>query len=330
MSLAQEYADALSALCGNEFQAEVCARLQSVILGFQTVPAKPQGDAGLDGFSHEGRRAYCCYGPEHDEFKTKKDRETAIVNKFRADLRRLFELVFNENKLIHKESPEMATILPSTQKIEHIELIVNWFESHRVLNPLSTAVSNYKSVSACRYVDSSASVIVVGPKDLANRYAVDEMTIARSRQRVFVDSVKEAAGAVTIQDPKDFDSKMFILRQIRPDQLDAIKALSEKFLANWRMAIAFESKLDATMPPLHQILEEDRARILTRVAELMIASDQPWTQLGKAGTIAQEILARSFERQFGGLIVDVSSGEIARLIGECPIGWKAPEVSLGQ
>ena len=54
MSLVQEYFESLAALSGNDFQAEVCARLQSVILSFQTVPAKPHGDAGLDAFSHEG------------------------------------------------------------------------------------------------------------------------------------------------------------------------------------------------------------------------------------------------------------------------------------
>ncbi len=329
MSLVQEYSRALSALCGDDFQAEVCARLQSVILSFQTVPAKPQGDAGLDAFSHGGRRAYCCYGPEHDAFKTNRKRETAIIEKFQADLRRLFELDFDKTKLVRVKSPEMATILPSGQKIEHVQLTVNWFESHRVLNPILTAVAEYKLASECRYVNQNASVIIVGPTELANQYEVDEITIVRSRQRVFAMSVKEAAQSVTLDNPKDFDSKMAILREIRPDQLDAIQALTEELKTNWRMAIAFESKLDETLPPLHRVLEDDRGRILTRVAALMLASNQPWTQLRQAGTIAQEILAADFERQFGTLILDVSSGEIARLIGECPIGWEAPKVENG-
>lgn len=56
----QEYAETLAALTGNDFQAEVCARLQSMILSVQTVPAKPSGDAGLDAFSHRGKHGYCC------------------------------------------------------------------------------------------------------------------------------------------------------------------------------------------------------------------------------------------------------------------------------
>jgi hypothetical protein len=139
-SLAGEYAESLASLEGDDFQREVCARLEGVFLGFQVVPAKPQGDAGLDGFSHHGERGYCCYGPEHDSFKTNKRRESAIVEKFAGDLRRLFELDVKNGKLVHKDSPEMGTILPKGRRLKHIELVVNWFESHRVLGPILTRV----------------------------------------------------------------------------------------------------------------------------------------------------------------------------------------------
>ena len=62
MSNVDAYATTLASLTGNAFQAEVCARLQSAVLGFQTIPSKPHGDAGLDGFSHVGTQGYCCYG----------------------------------------------------------------------------------------------------------------------------------------------------------------------------------------------------------------------------------------------------------------------------
>ena len=115
-SLIDEYAASLEALTGNDFQAEVCARLQTFILGFQTVSAKPKGDAGLDAFSHHGERAYCCYGPELSTFKKDKERVQAIVAKFRGDLRRLYELEFNKKTLQHCDNSEMATILPTGRK----------------------------------------------------------------------------------------------------------------------------------------------------------------------------------------------------------------------
>jgi len=115
-----EYEQSLEALSGNEFQDEVSAYLQAVIIDFQTVPASPQGDAGLDGFSHHGERAYCCYGPEHNAFKKNKEREDAIVEKFKGDLRRLYEVDTDGKKLVFCENKEIETILPEKRKIKHV------------------------------------------------------------------------------------------------------------------------------------------------------------------------------------------------------------------
>jgi hypothetical protein len=324
MSLIQEYAQSLAALTGNDFQNEVCARLQSVILGFQTVPASPQGDAGLDGFSHNGEHGYCCYGPQHDEFKTNKQRENAIVDKFKSDLRRLCELDFAGKKLICIENAEMCTILPDGRKLKHITLLVNWFDSHRVLNPILTAFAEYLAVSTCRYVDVNASVVISGPKELANQYAVDESTIIRARQRIVAQRIQHAASVCEIENPKDFEFKMAILREIRPDQLAAIESLTQQFRADWRMSLAFERELDETVPTLHRTLEDNRRRIVIRVSQLMLASQEPWKELGNASSIAHDLLDKDFGKLYGSLIQDVSSGEIARLIGECPVGWEKP------
>ena len=136
--LIDEYARVLQGLEGSEFQAEVSARMATVIVGFQTIPARPRGDAGLDGLSHNGTHAYCCYGMEHNAFQDNASRETALVKKFSGDLRRLFELEMKAGALVHKHNPELPTILPSNQRLLHINLVSNWFGSHRVLGPLMT------------------------------------------------------------------------------------------------------------------------------------------------------------------------------------------------
>ena len=110
ITLTQEYSRALAALEGAEFQKEVNARLATVIIGFQTIPSKPQGDGGLDGLSHNGTHGYCCYGLEHNGFKNNRAREQAVVNKFAGDLRRLFELEAKGRTLVHKATPELQTI----------------------------------------------------------------------------------------------------------------------------------------------------------------------------------------------------------------------------
>jgi hypothetical protein len=110
-----------------------------------------------------------------------------------------------------------------------------------------------------------------------------------------------------------------------PYQADAIASLKETFLADWRMALAFDQKLDATLPALHKALEDHRFRILQEVVQLMLASDKPWTELGQAGKIAKSILAPDFEKTFGTTLLGaISNGEVARLIGECPVDWEAP------
>jgi len=223
----------------------------------------------------------------------------------------------------------MATILPSGQKIEHIQLISSWFESHRVLNPILTAANEYRIASKCRYVECNTTVIIVGPKDLANRYAVDEITILRAEQRVFIRSVKDAAKVIEIRNLGDFDSKMAVLLEIRPDQTVGIAALTEELRSNWCMAIAFDNKLDAIAPMLHEALEQIRRDILTKVVGLMLSSNQPWTELGHAQEIAERIVRQSFGKLYAELVPEVSSGETARLLGECPIGWETPKSSHG-
>ena len=273
--LIDKYARILHGLEGSEFQAEVSARMATVIVGFQSVPAKPHGDAGLDGLSHNGTRAYCCYGMEHKGHQDNRSREKALLRKFFSDLRRLFELDTKDGALVHKDTPELQTILPTGRKLLHIELVSNWFESHRVLAPLLTRLEECTRASRCRYVSPDVTLAIVGPKELANRHAVDEVTIARATARDFVDRVQEGAKALAIEDSMDFDLKMDILRGLAPGQLSAVDTIADGLRTDWRTALAFERELVETVPDRHRALESARSKILTRVSELMVASPQP-------------------------------------------------------
>lgn len=324
MSNVDAYATTLASLTGNAFQAEVCARLQSVVLGFQTIPSKPHGDAGLDGFSHAGTQGYCCYGPELKTYRQTRSLEKAIVDKFKSDLRRLLELEFKKTVLTCCENPEMATILPVGKKLVHVDLVVNWFESHRVVGPIHTAFLEYKQFSKLRYVEADATVAIIGPTELANRWSVDELTLVRAQQKIFYQSVQDTAKTLVIENPKTFDEKMTLLKDIRPDQLQAINSLVDQFLYKWRMSLALDIKLNETMPGLHQTLEASRSRIVIRIAALMLASSAPWAELGKAQEIAQAILNAAFGSTYGSMMEDIAAGEVARLIGECSIGWVRP------
>ena len=319
-----EYARNLASLEGNDFQLEVSAFLEKSIIGFQVVPAKPTGDAGLDALSHNGEKGYCCYGPEYDQFKDARKRVAAIVKKFKSDLRWLFELEIKGKKLVYKENLELPTILPAGKKLKHIYLVVNWFESHRILGPIGTAIEEFRQISSCRYVDQGATVTVMGPNQLADWYGVDESSVLRSQQRIFVKKVQQTAQAIVITTPGTFDEKMEILKEIRSDQALAIDRLAQELRRCWCMALAFETELDKTLPRLHEALEDCRWQIAIRVSELMLSSSQPWTQLSEAHATAEKILASQFGTSHSILLPHLGSGEVARLIGECPIGWKRP------
>jgi len=114
------------------------------------------------------------------------------------------------------------------------------------------------------------------------------------------------------------------LKEILPGKDEAIDSLRIELQNAWRKSLAFEQELGDTLPSLHRELEANRARILTKVSMVMVASDKPWTELEHATEIASELLRKDFDKMFGLLIEDVSSGEIARLIGECPVGWEKP------
>ena len=56
----------------------------------------------------------------------------------------------------------------------------------------------------------------------------------------------------------------------------------------------------------------------------MISSPHPHAELGRAEQIAKDLLANDFQT-FGPTLLDsISSGEVARLMGDCLIAWEAP------
>jgi hypothetical protein len=171
------------------------------------------------------------------------------------------------------------------------------------------------------------TVSVVGPKELANRYAVDEVTIARARQRILIQKVEKKAEAVVLVSTEKFEKKMADFKEIVPGQINAIDSLRVELQRDWRMSLAFEQELGDTLPNLHRAFETNRKRILTKVSMLIAGSQEPWTELGRATQIASEILEKDFGKLYGMLIEDISTGEIARLIGECPVGWEKPSVN---
>src|ERR1700723_1425619 len=215
MSLIEKYVEALEGLTGKPFQEAICTRLKSVIPSFQLIPDKG-GDGGLDGYSHNGENGYCCYGFELDPAKSEDDYVSMVVEKFQQDLRRLFELEVKAKKqaavqnqpaskdgsavvtvpaanngtkpstsrLAHVPNKELESVLGKNVKMMHIRLLVNRFESKKVLGRIQTAFQRYKTMSKCRFVDPAATLVLDGPKQLAQEHHVDELTLSLARRQM--------------------------------------------------------------------------------------------------------------------------------------------------
>ena len=327
LSVRDAYAQQLAELEGDAFQAAVCAFLGRAMGGFQHVPDKPQGDAGLDACSNDMAHAWCCYGPERDVAKTAGGRANAVVKKFSKDLRKLMELGFAQKQLVRRPNKKLLLLLRN-QRISEITLLVNWFEDNRILGGINAAFAQYKSVSAFRCVRPDATVVIMGPKQVAEQFSVDEIALADIQQRGMVQRVEAIAPQITLAKARDFELKMDVLRTLCAGRETAVDRLAESWRRNWRKALAFEHELNSGLPHLHRRLEISREEILMFVDQLAVTGAEMHRRWPEVEHFAKEVLRRNFGAQYDVLVPGVANGEIARLIGECPIEWEAPPASV--
>ena len=326
LSLVDAYIKTLSELEENDFQRAIVQRLLVALSNFQSIPAYPQGDGGLDGHSHNGSKAYCCYGLKYDAAKTPNQRTKQLVKKFSSDLRRLYELeTKGKTGFIHKDNETLSQIfgtLPlAKDRICHVSLIANWFESNESLGPIKQNALKYAGVSKCQWIAPDADVVIRGPKEFADQYGVDESTMMWLKHRELLIKLDEQSPLVDVPQGRTFDTKMLAAEALLPGNEDAVKQLAEILRSDWQRAIVFESHLHDRLPQLRDALERGRRRLLMRV--LTHKTDVPWEAISRAQEFGEEIFCDDFVLSFGKAMVrDLASGEVARLVGACHINWK--------
>lgn len=271
----------------------------------------------------EAHTAGACYGPKRDFAKTPGGRASAIVKKFSGDLRKLMELGFRQRQLIHRPNKKLLRLLPN-QRLTEITLVVNWFEHNKILIGINAAVASYKASSLFRCVAPGATVVVVGPKQLAEQFTIDEIALADIQQRTMLQRIEDAARHVTLDNVHDFDVKIDMLRSLVPGHDASIDRIAATWRRNWKKALAFEHELNSGLPHLHQRLENSREEILNFVDQLTLTGADMHRRWPEVERHAFDVLRRNFGSQYDVLVPGVANGEIARLIGECPIEWEAP------
>ena len=295
-SLIDTYVKALAELEEAAFQAAVVQRLLVALSNFQTVPSYPAGDGGLDGHSHKGQRAYCCYGVKYDSAKTPFQRAKQLAKKFSDDLARLFELEHEgKAKLVHKENVALASIFGSvpagTDRISHITLIANWFENHAALGSIAQNKEKYAKASQCRWVAPDVDVVLRGPKEFVDQYGVDEATMMWLTHKNLFNKMS-AAEAVKLPQGPTFDLKMVSAEDLLPGSRDEVKAVARDLRVDWQRAIVFEQELSDRVPDLHAALERGRRQLLMKVRTHPTSS--PWEAITRAQEFAESIFSDDF------------------------------------
>ena len=309
-------------MTGKEFEGAICAHLQASIHSFRRIHDH-DGDGGVDGVSHNGEHGYCCYGPEFDASTKSNDRVNAIVTKFKTDMCRLFELE-SMGSLFDTPNTELAAVLPAGVRIRNVTFLTTWATDKRIYNRLLAAFLKFRAASQCRFVDRDAKMTLMGPEDVAAAYAITEATLAHLEQGRLLARVAQIAGTLAPIESMDFDQKMEILGRIRPDQPEAITRFAAAARRGWQMSLALEQDLADVSPTLHAALENARLEIGSHVAAEMIATDRPWELLNALSSFAKTQIVSALGVDYSAIALNAAYGEIARLIGECTIGWKEP------
>lgn len=326
-NLIDTYVKALGGLEETAFQEAIVQRLLVALSNFQTVPSYPKGDGGVDGHSHKGSRVYCCYGLKYDSAKTPYQRAKQLVSKFSDDLLRLFELeAQGKTKLVHKDNAALMSIFgcvpASTDRISHITLIANWFQNHAALGAINQNALKYSKTSQCRWVSPDVDVVLRGPKEFVDQYGVDESTMMWLTHKNLFQKLDLDAGSVALPHGPTFDLKMSNAEELLPDSRDEVREVASDLRRDWQRAIVFEQELSDRVPDLHAALERGRRRLVTKVRTH--PSSTPWEAITHAQDFAEAIFSDDFLPVYGkGMVRDLSSGEVARLVGACPINWKA-------
>ncbi len=246
-----------------------------------------------------------------------------IINKFSGDLRKLFELEFEDKKLKQVENQELASIMGAHRKIKHVYLVVSSFESHQILGPLRTRFDEYKAASKLRFIDVDATMSVWGPKELAALGEVDEHTLFCIENRALIERVQNASTADLVKAAVDgFDAKFDDLKRRCPSKLQKIDEIAQDFRKAWAAAIVLDDDLAKNSLGLHQILESVRSDA-ARAARVKSMGEADAYQLIEA--MSQEVeqqLGEGFGDRLGHLTVRIAGGVVAGLIGECPIEWR--------
>ena len=174
-----------------------------------------------------------------------------------------------KKKFVHKENSTLLSIFgavpPQCDRICHVTLIANWFESNTALGAIKQSKATYAVASQCRWVAAEADVVLRGPKEFADQYGTDESTMMWLKHQELLAKLEADAPLIDVPYGPTFDTKMQAAEALLPDAKDDVRQVAATLRADWQWSIAFEQHLSDRLPQLHAALERGRKQLLMRV-----------------------------------------------------------------
>lgn len=329
------FAERLARLVGDDFQRAVCSVLAKNFHHFQPVVAKPSGDGGIDGISHDCDVIYCCYGLDISAVKqlNTADIKNQVADKFRADIRRIMELEPVQKK--KKNGPKwqkapnatIAGLWPAGRKAKHIKCICNWNEHSGVFKAINDHYADYKNHSDMTYVDASCTVTFLGPKDFVASVVVDEASLLRLEHSGFIKilvgpGTAPPAAATTSK----FVQKFELLTTAHPERKQELEEMRDGLIGDWTALLCRLNQIENELPQIHEKVSKcivSVARAATLETTALGSKDAPNFLASFTDKVVTRLAADLSDLLPPDQVRPFAEQIVAKLIGECPINWSS-------
>ncbi|WP_147443650.1 hypothetical protein [Corallococcus sicarius] len=318
-----ECARRLALLEGDDFEVAITGLLANNHQDFQSIPAAPQGDGGLDGLAENFTVGYCCYGIENIDTLAPKAVAKKTLDKFKADLMRILE--FNPKKpkkLIPHPNTTLSKVFPAKTKLKHIYLVVNSFKSNTVIGPLNTWFAAIKPNSPCTYMEPACTITIEGPHEITNRLTVTPSYQARLESSLLSKMLNQPTAPTTApSDLSGFDDKMNVLASVSNPV--RVQALRNNFHQQWLSQLGMLEELNNNHPQAHKrifaTIEAIREEVIVKFLSATpqnLADRLMVFETDLADRLHTEIpLPKQDAQRFARRVT-------AQLVGECDIDWR--------
>lgn len=184
--------------------------------------------------------------------------------------------------------------------------------------------------SSRRYVSDECELTILGPRDLALEAGVDEQTLFHLENpafhALFEETSEDEEAFLAENAVEDFQAKFDYLAPLGSSSVQAkrVNSLRSAYHRAWMKSIVRDTHIANSFPEVHRKIERIRATVVTDAhRESMRNIENAAELISRVESAVRERIEREFGEQLPEYILrDLGEGELARLIGTCPLDWR--------